>query len=73
MAKPHDFGYTDQPSGRSRRKLAATFVRDAKMERLLDMQRTQPEEFAKLSITTRLSAGHYAEARAAYEETHASD
>ena len=63
-----DFGYTDQPSARIRRKLAATFKQDEKMDRLVEMQRTDPATFNSLSITTRLSVGHYLEAKQAYEE-----
>ncbi len=67
MTKP-DFGYTDQPNDRSRRKLAATFKSDAKMERFVELQRTDPATFNSLGITTRLSVGHYQEAKQAYEE-----
>ncbi len=48
-----DFGYTDQPTDRTRRKLAATFKPDPKMDRLVEMQRTDPATFNSLSITTR--------------------
>ncbi len=67
MTKP-DFGYTDQPNDRTRRKLAATFTQDEKMDRLVEMQRTDPATFNSLGITTRLSVGHYLEAKQAYEK-----
>jgi hypothetical protein len=63
-----DFGYIDQPNDRTRRKLAATFTPDPKMDRLVEMQRTDPATFQTLSISTRLSVGHYLEAKQAYEE-----
>ena len=63
-----DFGYTDQPTDRTRRKLAATFKPDPKMDRLVEMQRTDPATFDSLGLTTRLSVGHYLEAKQAYEE-----
>ena len=66
--KKTDFGYTDQPSDRIRRKLAATFKPDEKMERFIELQRTDPATFNSLGITTRLSVGHYLEAKRAYEE-----
>ncbi len=73
MAKPTgpDFGYTDDPAARTRAKLAATFKASAHMERLVEMQRTDPATFNSLGITTRLSLGHYLEAKRAYEEVNA--
>ncbi len=51
-----------------RRRLAASFRFDEHSENLLRLQHEQPETFASLSPTTRMSAGAYQVAKQAYEE-----
>ena len=50
-------------------KRAAAFRPDPRLEKLLDLKRTDPAAFAKLPPLTRLACGHYAAAKAAHQAT----
>ena len=78
MSKPDLSGAYERstPLRQHRRleSLAATFKRNELYERLLEIkERDEADYRARTTHSLRLSIGHYAEAKAAFEEVHGDD
>ncbi len=55
------------PDTRQRRRLAATYKPNPRMDMMASWKETKPELWQHLDATTRLSIAHYLEAKRAYE------
>lgn len=53
------YGATGQGAGKRRRRLAESHRPDARIERLIRLRAEDPEAFARLDATTRMSVGFY--------------
>ncbi len=67
-------GYAAAAPRRTRaERVAAAYHQDDRMERLLELQRTDPAAFGRLPAATRLSIAIYANARSTAEALEAGD
>lgn len=73
MSTPHERiskGYRAVSLRRSREeKVAATYQPDDRMEQLLHIRDTRPDQFAALPPILKMSLGHYERAKAAHHAT----
>ncbi len=59
--------YAAPRDARQRRRLAATFAPDARLEQIAAWREAHPAQWERLHPTTRLAVGSYLTAKAAYE------
>ncbi len=62
-------GYPDDPGRKVRRRVAAGFEHDPRLEEFLGWRTSDPERFAALPNVVRLSVGHYEECKLAAAQT----
>jgi len=62
-------GYPDDPGRKVRRRVAAGFEPDARLEEFLGWRTSDPERFAALPNVVRLSVGHCEECKLAAAQT----
>ena len=62
-------GYPDDPGRKVRRRVAAGFEPDARLEEFLGWRTSDPERFAALPSAVRLALAHYESAKQAAEQT----